>query len=63
MVPAHLPAVKRIFPPHAFFDEGMPSLAHHRDSPSFLHHLNGIPGEAGVMDNLSSRVPGQERLG
>ena len=58
----HLAAVNRILGSHAFLDEGMPGLAHHGLPAGFFDNINGVPGQARVMDDSRIRLLGQERI-
>ena len=49
MVGAHLPAVDRVFQPHALLDEGVAGLALHRFAPQGLDDIDGVPHQPGVV--------------
>ncbi len=56
VVSAHLTAVNGVFFTHALFDEGVARFGHHRLAARGLHHVDGVPGEAWVMNDLRPRV-------
>src|SRR5688500_8262680 len=60
---AHFTAVYGVFRAHALFDESMARLAHHRNATGLLHHLDGAPGQARIVDDFPTRLAHQQRGG
>ena len=63
MMRAHLPAVDRIDLAHLLLDEGMSGTALHRLAAEPPDDVDGVPGQARVVDDARAGVTLQERLG
>ena len=60
---AHLAAVGAIDLAHLLLDESVAGLAHDRHAAEPLHGVDGVPGEARVVDDARAGLFGEERLG
>ena len=63
MVGAHFTPIDRVFFAHTLFDKGMAGFAHNGGAAKLPGHLDGIPGEPWIVDNLSTVISNQKRLG
>ena len=59
-MPRHLPAVEGVFEPHPGLDKGVAGLAHHRAAAGLPHHVDGIPGQPGVVNDRRARLSRQQ---
>ena len=62
MVGAHFATVDGVFLAHTFFNKGVSGFRHHRRTASGSHHINGIPGETWIVDDLRAGIFFEERF-
>ncbi|MNT18710.1 hypothetical protein D3C72_1539270 [compost metagenome] len=53
---AHFAAVNRVFFAHALFDERMTGFRHHRRAARRAHYVDGVPGEARIVNDFRARI-------
>ncbi len=63
VVGAHFAAVDRVFVTHSLFDEGVAGFAFDGFAPSRLNEVEGVPGQAGVVDDFAAAGFAQELVG
>ncbi|SVK48081.1 Uncharacterised protein [Acinetobacter baumannii] len=59
---AHLSTINGVFRTHAFFNESMAGFRHHRYAPGIGDHIDGVPTQAWIVDDLRARLFLQEGL-
>lgn len=60
---AHLAAVDGVLGAHAFLDEGVAGLGLDGDAARLSDLVDGVPGEAGVVDDLCAGLTLEHHLG
>jgi hypothetical protein len=59
----HLAAVGAVDLAHLLLDEGMTGLAHDGHAAQSLHHVNGVPRQARIVDDARARLLDEKALG
>ena len=62
MVGAHFATVDGVFLAHTFFNKGVSGFRHYRGAACGSHHINGIPGETRIVDDLRAGIFFEERF-
>ncbi|CAM8485286.1 hypothetical protein ESCOMM068B2_23815 [Escherichia coli] len=62
VVGAHFATVDGVFLAHTFFNKGVSGFRHHRRAACSSHHINGVPGETWIMDDLRAGIFFEERF-
>ena len=57
---AHFAAVQRAFPSHPLLHEGMAGFVLDRHAAGGANHIQRIPGQPGVVDDLGAGMPDQQ---
>ncbi|CCK15078.1 conserved hypothetical protein [Cronobacter universalis NCTC 9529] len=60
---AHFAAVDGVFLAHTLFDKRMTGFRHDRRAARALHHVNGVPGQTRIVNDLRAGVFFEERFG
>ena len=62
MVGAHFATVDGVFLAHTFFNKGVSGFRHYRGAACGSHHINGVPGETWIVDDLRAGIFFEERF-
>ena len=57
---AHFAAIDGVFETHALLDEGVAGLALHGDTASLFDDVDGVPGQAWIVNDFFARLVGKE---
>ena len=56
MVGAHFATVDGVFLAHTFFNKGVSGFRHYRRAARGGHHINSVPGETWIVDDLRAGI-------